>query len=206
MSRPAATVPLGAAALAGFLLCQACLPPAGDRTVTASNPEIQRLYSEDQADRERFVSAAPTAEQWRQVAARDAQRRARAGELFRAGALRTGKDYDRAAMIFQHGETSADHLLAHILAVTALSKGHAESRRLAAATLDRYLQSVRQPQVFGTQYLRERSGPWAQGGYDKAFLPDFLRREHCVAVLADQALNVAALNRGEAMPAPDGCR
>jgi hypothetical protein len=192
--------------LVALLFTLGCFPPPGERAARASNPEIKRLFAEDQQDRQTLSAGAPTAEQWRQVAARDAQRRERARQLFWAESLQTGEDYDHAAMIFQHGETPQDHLLAHILAVTALAKGYAESRRLAAATLDCYLRSVGQPQVFGTQYWRGSNRTFTQGAYVKDFLPDFLRREHCVAILADQARNVAALNRGEPMPAPDGCR
>ena len=38
------------------------------------------------------------------------------------------------------------------LALAAMEKGDAAARWIAAATLDRYLQKVQQPQVFGTQY------------------------------------------------------
>ena len=57
-------------------------------------------------------------------------------------------------MIFQHGTKPEDYLLAHVLATAALRKGGAPlAPGLVAATLDRYLQSIGQPQVFGTQFL-----------------------------------------------------
>jgi hypothetical protein len=55
--------------------------------------------------------------------------------------------------VFQHGRDADDYLLAHILAVQAVVKGDASSKWIAAATLDRYLQAIGHPQVFGTQYL-----------------------------------------------------
>jgi len=103
-------------------------------------------------------------------------------------------------MILQHGGTPADFLLAHIPATTALSRGHGESRWLAAATLDRYLQSLDRPQVFGTQYRQQDSAPWTQGAYDRQFLPDSLRGDHGVPSYAEQLRRLAALNKGKAKP------
>jgi hypothetical protein len=38
----------------------------------------------------------------------------------------------------------------HVPAVTAVAKGSAAAKWLAAVTMDRYLQTINQPQVFGT--------------------------------------------------------
>ncbi len=180
------------------MITQACSRMGLERAAPASNPEIEQLYAGDQRDREGFEK--PTPQNWTPIAQRDAQRRRRAHKLLWAGALRTGEDYHRAAMIFQHGETPADFLLAHILATTALSKGHRESRWLAAAALDRYLHSAGQPQVFGTQYEQKDSAPWSQGAYDRDLLPDSLRADHGVPSYAEQLRRVAALNEGKAKP------
>ena len=175
------------------------------QTPAVSNAEVGRLYVQDQKDREGFARAG--ADRWREISARDAQRRQRIRQLLDAGELHTGEDYQNAAMIFQHGDKPADYLLAHVLATTALAKGRAESRWLAAATLDRYLMSLNQPQVFGTQYRKmDQSSPSTQAPYDKDLLPDALRREHCVAPYSAQVRNLAALNKGEEMPFGGGCR
>lgn len=71
------------------------------------------------------------------------------------GEVRTGLDYYNAALIYQHGKTPDDYLLAHVLALDAISLGTKEGRWLAAATLDRYLQSIEKPQIFGTQFHTE---------------------------------------------------
>ena len=79
--------------------------------------------------------------------------RERVAALLAAGALHTADDYRKAAFVFQHGDRSDDYLLAHTLALVAVAKGDQGAAWIAAATLDRYLQSVRQPQIYGTQYL-----------------------------------------------------
>jgi hypothetical protein len=118
-------------------------------------PEIHRLYIEDQQDR----GAIPRNENSNrdvspeQMEANDLARRKRVHELMAAGKLNTGPDFHDAAFIYQHGDDPDDYLLAHVLAMTAVEKGDLSSRWIAAATLDRYLQAVGQPQVFGTQYL-----------------------------------------------------
>lgn len=65
--------------------------------------------------------------------------------MLEAGALKTGEDFEDASVIFQHGDNPQDYLLAHVLAMAAMTKGDANARWIAAATLDRYLQSVKQP-------------------------------------------------------------
>jgi hypothetical protein len=73
--------------------------------------------------------------------------------LLKQDALQSGADFHDAAFIFQHGDSPDDYLLAHMLAMAAVTKGDGRGRWIAVAMLDRYLQSIGQPQVFGTQYL-----------------------------------------------------
>lgn len=123
------------------------------QNATAPDTEIHRLFLEDQRDRgdnrnhEKFTVSVE------QVIANDAARRKRVHELLEQGVLQTGADFHDAAFIYQHGDQPGDYLLAHILAVAAVSKGDPRGRWISAATLDRYLQSIGEPQVFGTQYL-----------------------------------------------------
>jgi hypothetical protein len=80
----------------------------------------------------------------------------------------------------------AAYLLAHVLAVTAVGKGEPKARWLAAATMDRYLMSLKQPQVFGTQFHQD-SGAWTMDPYDRAAFSDAIRASWCVASQAEQA-------------------
>ena len=106
----------------------------------------------------------------------DKERRDRMRQIIDAGGLKTGEDYHDAAFIFQHGDAPEDYLLAHILAMVGVAKGNLESRWIGAATLDRYLQSLKQKQVFGTQYFQSGASPYTQEPYDrklrKSRLPD----------------------------------
>ena len=111
-----------------------------------TNTELKAMFEADQAERK-------VAEiDWTNLDAKDEARRKRTRALMEAGALQSGDDYYHAAYIFQHGSQASDYLLAHVLAVAAMKRGRANASWIASATLDRYLQSIGQPQIFGTQY------------------------------------------------------
>jgi len=158
---------------------------------------------------------------------RDAERRKQVRELLAAGKVTTAQDFHDAAFVFQHGSESQDYLLAHILATNAVAKGDSTSRWIAAATLDRYLQSIGQKQVFGTQYL---SGKYAwylghkndpdmaekfktipdtdtQQPYDEQLVPDTVRLEFCVPPREQQAQNLKIFQAGSYPEhiIPSGC-
>jgi hypothetical protein len=130
------------------LLLTLMLPAFAADPAPADNAELTQLYTDDQGDREAL--AAGTME-WEAIALRDDARLARALELIEAGALHTGADYYHAAMVLQHSGRPALFLLGHELCVIAISKGNADAKWLAAASLDRYLNSIGRPQRWGTQ-------------------------------------------------------
>ena len=66
--------------------------------------------------------------------------------------LRAGDDFRLAALVFQHGSEPRDYLFAHTLALVALAKGDRSASWIASASLDRYLQSIGRPQIFGTGF------------------------------------------------------
>ncbi|MBI3209672.1 MAG: hypothetical protein HYZ37_12340 [Candidatus Solibacter usitatus] len=118
-------------------------------------------------------------------------------EIVRGGSLKTGEDYDRAAFLFQHGETPADYLLAHILAVAAVSLGH-NSTWISAATLDRYLNSAGKTQVFGTQL-------GADVAVDGELITESLRQLYCVPSLKDREKINQALAKKLPLPRITPC-
>ena len=104
-------------------------------------------------------------------------RRLQVRELLAKGALHTGTDFEHAAFIFQHGEVPDDYLLAHTLAMIAVVHGNAGAVWIAAATLDRYLGAIKQPQIYGTQFHRTKDTPWTQEPYNRGLIPDALRKQ-----------------------------
>jgi hypothetical protein len=169
----------------------------------ADDPELKQLYEADQKDRQARPGSALD---WEAVSARDVARRRRVRELIDLGRAATGKDYEHAAMVFQHGDTADDILMAHVLAVTAIGKGNGDARWLAAAALDRFLQRMGRPQVFGTQYNMQNGQPWTQEPYNRDLIGNRLRADNCVPDQDYQVKALEAMRRSEdPPPAPRPC-
>jgi hypothetical protein len=204
---------------AQIMLLAFSLTAQQETTVSNSTKSIHQLLLGDQSELPTAAAnGAPpvTYEVFRKHAS---LRRAHVRELLEAGQLKTGEDFHDASLIFQHGETADDYLLAHVLAVEAVIEGDDRSKWMAAATIDRYLQLIKQPQVFGTQYPaledKAKAAPGSslfagrtQAPYNETLVPEAVRLDFCVPGLEQQKKNVATLNSGKypgnAMVAP-GC-
>jgi hypothetical protein len=75
-----------------------------------SNPELLKIFNDDQKDRENGVSM--TKAQLDAIAGNDGARRKLVREMLQAGDVKTAEDHDRAAFLFQHGSEPSDCLLA----------------------------------------------------------------------------------------------
>lgn len=160
-------------------------------TPLPTNAEVTALFESDQAARRN------SAVDWSVVRHEDAARRARVRELLDQGELRSGTDFFHAAFIFQHGGEADSYLFAHALAVIAAARGRRDAAWIAAATLDRYLQSIGQPQIYGTQYSTPRGQPATQEPYRRDFLSDALREAAGVPNLAGQEMQRQDFERRE---------
>jgi hypothetical protein len=155
-------------------------PAIAADVAVVSNGEMAAIFRADQSDRDiRPID-------WKVVGAADKTRRERTKKLLDSGALRTGEDFYRAAFIFQHGDTPEDFLKAHSLGMAASAKGQPDAPWIAAATLDRYLQAIGKPQVFGTQFTRTAEGKFTQEPYDRAIASDIVREAIQVPSVAEQ--------------------
>ncbi len=125
-------------------------------TFAADNAELRSIKEADQADRQQ--STAP--EHWREVMRRDGERRGRVLEILSAGQLSTAWDYYNAALVLQHGQSAEDIRLAHSLATVAatLDPEHKSAKWLMAASWDRLMVRLKQPQWYGTQSTRGADG------------------------------------------------
>jgi len=155
-----------------------------------TNSEMTAIFEADQAAR--MESAAID---WSILASEDRKRLNRTQQLLDSGALNSADDFYHASFIFQHGDTPADFLKAHLLATVAAARGKSAATWIAAATLDRYLMSIGQPQVLGTQFQTDQQGKTTQGNYDRSLLSDGLRKAMGVPTLAEQQKSLEALPR-----------
>lgn len=145
-----------------------------------TNAKMTAIFEADQAERRTDQI------DWSIVEPADQKRLHDTQELLEAGALQSGDDFYHAAFVFQHGSRPGDYLKAHLLATVAIARGKPGAVWIAAASLDRYLQAIGQPQVLGTQYKVPKSGTATQEPYDRALMPDALRRALHVPGLSEQ--------------------
>ena len=179
------------------------LSPKSAQTKAAVS-RVHQLEIEDQSENPGNISPE---EYYRHGDARRAEIR----KLLEEEKITSGEDFSDAALIFQHGQTPEEFLFAHVLAVEALMRGGSADKWIAAATLDRYLHAVNQPQVFGTQYPADKAARntpkpqvdprvWnvqrTQQPYDPKLLPDAVRRDFCVPDVSQQEKNLAIFNTG----------
>lgn len=155
-----------------------------------SNLVMKRIFDEDQKVRQ----GGPFNIDWKSVNKSDAERRQATMKLLNEGALHSGQDFAWAAFVFQHGSGPNDFLFAHTLAMIAMKKGYTDAIWIASATLDRYLQSIKQPQIYGTQFLTPKGGSTTQEPYNRTLISDALRHQLQVPGLAAQAAQCKQYN------------
>ena len=119
------------------------MPPETD------NLKLEELYLADQADRAKVYSS-PTEIEGLQR--RDVARRDEVLEMMSRGDVGTANDLYHAGVILLHSAQPRDFLTAHRMATISAIMGHKGSRWLVAASLDRFLMAISQPQVYGTQF------------------------------------------------------
>jgi hypothetical protein len=160
--------------------------------ISPESLELQEMYKLDQG-----VRVAPI--DFDRMRAVDTVHQQRLRELLHDGKLLSGDDYYHAAMIMQHGETGEDTALAHILAMNGALKGNVKARWLSAASFDRLLMRLKQPQIFGTQFTRYR-GPWTMEPIKPNLIPDSIRKDFGVPTVAENEKRM--LNMDEEISGP----
>ena len=179
------------------VLALALAVPAAAQEPPADNAEMAAMFAADQAQR------SGDSEDPEVGYKADIERRARTRALYDSGALKTGTDYFGAAFVFQHGSEPRDYLFAHTLAMRAMALGRKDAEWIAAATFDRYLQSIGQPQVYGTQFRFPEEGGVTMELYDRSLLSDAHRRATGVGDLAAQNRRLEEFARMVAGPASE---
>ena len=154
------------------------------------------MYAADQGDRTGPHSLFGDKNNWPELKQRDDARYARLQELLREGKVLSGDDCYYAAMLMQHGTTTDDYLLAHILACAAAQMGNKQAKWLSAASLDRYLQKLGQPQVFGTQYFTNYAdSSWTQDPFKTDLIGDGIRKLYNTPDLAESKRRLKDLEK-----------
>jgi hypothetical protein len=159
----------------------------------STNQELQKLEEADQTDR----SAGSNKIDWDIVGKRDANRRARATDILKAGEVRTADDYLNAAVIFQHGDAVEDTELALALATTAtrIDSTNKDAKVLTAQAWDRIMVKRGKPQWYGTQFFKNKTtGRWEMSPTDPVAVTEAQREAMGVPTISDTKTHLDALN------------
>jgi hypothetical protein len=119
----------------------------GQNADPAVSKRMVALFLADQAARQ-----SPVGIDTQKVNQDDTLRRIEVLDYITKGQIRTTRDLVYGAFIFQHGDCPEHYRFANRLAQIAMDAGYSDARWIYAATLDRYLLSLGEPQKYGTQY------------------------------------------------------
>lgn len=119
--------------------------------------ELTLIVKADQDERKNWQNKSP--EEWNDTAKSDLIRRKRVGEIFGEGCFSKAEDYAAAALVYQHGD-SPDHFFQTFLwSKRAVDLGDANQKEMMALGIDRYLVSIGQKQLFGSQAFKPDFNP-----------------------------------------------
>jgi hypothetical protein len=160
-----------------------------------SNEALRALMLADQAARAPAVGIID----WAKVTEDDKARRMAVLELLQAGKVQTADDYFNAALVFQHGQEADDIRLAFSLSSIAhkLAPGNKDASWLTAASWDRILMQMNQPQWYGTQFSKAHApgSKWELYKIDEKAVTDDERRALNVRTLDEAKQKAKALNQ-----------
>jgi hypothetical protein len=140
-------------------------------TQKEASKELARLHADDQKDQVQWTMADDVEFTKRQKVRRD-----RVMQLIEWGLLDGLADWDSAAILLQHGETTEDVLLAHVLAIRSGIENRPFGRFMTGATLDRYLMFTKYgKQIFGTQSTTAFASETTYDAYPPHYVDETLR-------------------------------
>jgi|GEM_PF-890833 len=157
--------------------------PESKKNTSTKNLDNEALIQLRKADQEdRILGCSP------EVFRRDSLRQIRLYELLDSNLVKTAKDHYNAGLLFHHGGDTAANLMAIKMLEKAFEMDTSMSKQkwLLAAATDRYLLNRNKPQIYGTQYGRDRKGNRILLDMDTTQVTDAERTELGVSTLAEQ--------------------
>lgn len=147
-----------------------------------NNQELQKMADEDQ--KARFASNID----WKILNKKDSLRRVRVDEIFENNQAKTAKDYFNAGIIFQHGDDTIDSKKAVEYFGKAIKMDSTLNRWWYAAAVDRDLMRQNKPQIYGTQFIKNKTtnGLWKRYKIDTTQITDKERKYYRVETLSEQ--------------------
>jgi len=154
------------------------------------NIELQEMYNTDQNSRKLEKI------DWSILNREDEERRRIVFEMIEKGKIVTAKDYYNSAMIFQHGNDTVSSSMAVKHMKKAIELDSTIDKWLLAAAIDRDLMRKDEPQIFGTQFIKnnETNGKFIRYKIDTTKVSDEERIKYNVETLEEQKIKEQLLN------------
>src|SRR5690554_2235343 len=148
------------------------------------NIELQEMYNTDQNSRKLEKI------DWSILNREDEERRKIVFEMIEKGKIVTAKDYYNSAMIFQHGNDTVSSSMAVKHMKKAIELDSTIDKWLLAAAIDRDLMRKDEPQIFGTQFIKnnETNGKFIRYKIDTTKVSDEERIKYNVETLEEQKI------------------
>lgn len=155
-----------------------------------NNKELVTMYEKDQASR----MNGPI--DWAVLSREDSIRRASVDRMIEEGKVKTAQDFYHAAMIYQHGNDTIASGKAVLYMKKAVEMDPSTNKWLLAAAIDRDLMRKGEPQIYGTQFLKNgMNEPYIQYEIDSTQVSDAQRQEYGVPTLAQQKIQLERMNQ-----------
>lgn len=155
-----------------------------------NNKELVTMYENDQ------VSRMNGPIDWAVLSREDSIRRASVDRMIEEGKVKTAQDFYHAAMIYQHGNDTIASGKAVQYMKKAVEMDPSTNKWLLAAAIDRDLMRKGEPQIYGTQFLKNgMNEPYIQYEIDSTQVSDAQRQEYGVPTLAQQKIQLERMNQ-----------
>jgi hypothetical protein len=145
------------------------------------------IYNADQEDRKSWFDSTIA-----NINKRDANRRKELAKYFAEGCFKSANDFEKAALVFQHGNVPEHYYQAFIWAKMAVNLGSNTAYHLRNLAIDRYLVNSGYKQLFASQSIKQ-DNCWCLYPIEPSFT-DAQRLSHQGKNLAEQFSWLHSLN------------
>lgn len=161
------------------------------QNIKVDNLELIEIYKNDENDRKNHNIT------WLEIIKKDSLRRKRVDVILNSNEIKTSKDYMNAAMIFKSGNDSINYLKTITLMKEAIKLDSTVNKLPLAEITDRYLLSIGEPQIYGTQFYKEAyNKPWVIAKIDTTKITDKERVQFGIETLEQLGDKVKHMNGG----------
>ncbi|HBV14655.1 tetratricopeptide repeat protein [Chryseobacterium carnipullorum] len=155
------------------------------------NNELQKMADDDQNARKSDQI------NWKILSREDSLRRERIFILLKEDKIKTAKDHFNCGIVFQHGGDTISSGMAVKSFEKALKMDPSLNRWWYAAAVDRDLMYKKKPQIYGTQFIKDKTtnAKWARYKLDSSKITDEQRKYYGVETLKEQEQKEREMNQ-----------